>query len=61
MGSNPQNKFWGVHRRFQAKLANAKNVHIIQKCIDSNQILHNDKEHQMPFVGGPNTRIKNSR
>ena len=25
-------------------------------CIDSNQILHSDKDHQMPFVGGPNTR-----
>jgi len=24
-------------------------------CIDSNQTLHSDKDHQMPFVGGPNT------
>jgi len=23
--------------------------------IDSNQILHSDKDHQMPFVCGPNT------
>ena len=29
--------------------------------IDSNQILHSDKHHQMPFVGGPNTRITNPR
>jgi len=27
--------------------------------IDSNQILHSDKDHQMPFVYGPNTRITN--
>ena len=30
-------------------------------CIDSNQILHSDKDHQMPFMGGPNTRITNPR
>ena len=30
-------------------------------CIDSNQILHSDKDHQMPFVGGPHTRITNTR
>ena len=29
--------------------------------MDSNQILHIDKDHQMPFVGGPNTRITNPR
>ena len=30
-------------------------------CIDSNQILHSDKNHQTPFVGGPHTCITNSR
>jgi len=30
-------------------------------CIDFNQILHSDKYHQMPFVGGPDTRITNAR
>ena len=30
-------------------------------CIDSNQILHSDKDHQMPFVGGPHTRVTNPR
>ena len=30
-------------------------------CIDSNQILHSDKDHQMPFVSGPNTHITNPR
>ena len=29
-------------------------------CIDSNQILHSDKDHQMPFVGGHDTRITKS-
>jgi len=31
-------------------------------CIDSNQILHSDKDHQMPFAGGPpNIHITNPR
>jgi len=30
-------------------------------CMDSNQILHSDKGHQMPFVGGLNIRITNPR
>ena len=30
-------------------------------CIDSNQILHSDKDHQMPFVCGHHTRITNRR
>jgi len=29
--------------------------------LDSNQILHSDKDYQMPFVGGPNTRTTNPR
>jgi len=45
-------QFWGVNMHFQTKLANSKNVHYYQNyCIDSNQILHSDKDHQMPFVG----------
>ena len=58
---NPQ--FWGMNKRFQAKLAKSKNVHIIKTidCIDSYQILYSDKDHQMPFVGGPHTRIINPR
>ena len=30
-------------------------------CIDYNQILHSDKDHQLPFVGGPNILQTNSR
>jgi len=29
--------------------------------MDSNQILHSDKDHQMPFVGGPNKRFTDPR
>ena len=29
--------------------------------LDSNLILHSDKDYQMPFVGGPNTRTTNPR
>jgi len=30
-------------------------------CIDSNKILHNDKDHQVLFVGGPNVSQMNQR
>ena len=57
---NPQ--FWGVNRCFQAKLATSKKRAYYQNyCIDFNQILHSDKGHQRPFVGGPDTRITNPR
>jgi len=38
-------------------------MHIFHRnyCIDSNQILHSDKDHQIPIVGGPNKRITNLR
>ena len=52
--------FGGVNRRFQAKLVKWKNMHQ-NYCIDSNQILHSDKDHEMPSVGGPNTHITNPR
>jgi len=38
-----------------------KRAYFQNYCIDSNQILHSDKDHQMPFVGGPHTRITNPR
>ena len=34
---------------------------VLQCGIDSNQILHSDRDHQMPFEGGLNTRITNPR
>ena len=30
-------------------------------CIDAIQILHSAKDHQMPFVGDPNTHVRNPR
>ena len=38
-----------------------KHAYYQNYCVNSNQILHSDKDHQMPFVGGPNTRITNPR
>jgi len=35
-------------------------LHIIETTA-SNQILHSDKDHQMPFIGGQNTRIANPK
>jgi len=55
-------QLWGVNRSFQAKLAKIeKRAYYQNYFIDSNQILHSDKDHQMPFVGGPHTRITNPR
>jgi len=57
-----KSQFWGVNRHFQAKLAkSAKRAYYQNYCIDSNQILHSDKDHQMPFVGGPDMHITNPR
>jgi len=33
-----------------------KHAYYQNYCIDSNQILHSDKDQQVPFVGGPNTQ-----
>jgi len=55
-GENPKETFGGMNRRSQAKLAKiTKCAHYQNYCIDSNQILLSNKDHQMPFVGGPNT------
>jgi len=48
---------------FQAKLVKYQRMHIIETtaCIDSNQILHNDKYHQILVMGDPNMHITNPR
>ena len=46
---------------FKPNSRNQKSAYYQNYCIDSNQILHSDKDHQMPFVGGPHTRITNPR
>jgi len=45
-----------VNRLFRAKGAKYLNY-----WTDSNQILHNDRHHQVVFVGGPNTCPTNPR
>jgi len=52
----PQNpNFWGVNRRFQAKLEKILKVSCYRNsCIDFDQILHDDGDHQVVVVGGPN-------
>ena len=46
---------------FKPNSRNKKRAYYQNYCIDSNQILHSDKDHQMPFVGGPPTPITNPR
>ena len=38
-----------------------KRAYYQNNCIESNHFLHSDKDHQMPFVGGPHTRTTNPR
>ena len=47
--------FSSLNRKI-SKLAYYRNY-----CIDSNQIMHSQKDHQMHFVDGSNTRITNPR
>jgi len=52
-GHIPQNPSWGRERHFEAK--SAKLAYYCNYCIDSNQILYNDKVHKVHIVGGLNT------
>jgi len=48
--------------RFEVKRVKSKNMMpIIKTTASTNQSLHSVKDHQMPFVGGPNTHITNSK
>ena len=52
----------GVSRHFQAISRKLLQLAYYQSYrIDSHQILHSDKDHQMPFVGGPNICITNPK
>ena len=57
----PQNpNFGGVNRRFPAKLLKSKNMHIIKTTASIPTKFfaqRSDKDHQMPFAGGPNTHV----
>ena len=55
----PPQKKGGVNRRFQAKVRILKLAYYRNYRIHSNQILHIDKDHQTPFVGGPVTHTTN--
>jgi len=51
---------WAWTGVFKPNLQNIKTCILLKVknyCIDSNQILHSDKDRQMPFMGAPNTRI----
>jgi len=60
-GQIPQNTFGAVNRHFQTKWAKSKIVYIIETTapIPTNQVLHNNKDQQRLFAGGPNTCITN--
>ena len=59
----PENPNFGdVNRRFQAKLEKILKVSCYRNsCIDFDQILHNDGDHQVVVVGGPNRHPTNPR
>jgi len=53
-----------MNKHFQAKHAKYWNFHTIKTmvyCIDSNQILHNDRNHKVLFLGGSNMSQTNPR
>jgi len=54
----PHAYFWGVNRRFQVKRAKYYNLHIIQIIASiPTKFCTTIKDHQVPFVGGPNMDI----
>jgi len=57
----PKNYFTVLIDSFKPNRQNVlKNTHdVMEYYIDSNQLLHNDKDQQMLIVGGPNTRTTN--
>jgi len=57
---NPNSR--SANRHFHAKHAKSKkHAYYKNYRIDSNQILHNNKDHEILFLGGPNTHITNQR
>jgi len=53
MGQIPQQNpnIWGANSRFQAKRAKKFKLSYFRNyCTDWNQIVHNDKDRQVPFV-----------
>jgi len=60
---SPENpNFWGTNMHFQAKSGKILKVSCYRNsCIDFNHILHNDGDHQVVVVGGPNMCPTNPR
>ena len=60
---SPENpNFWCVNRRFKAKRAKYWKFHVIETTASiSTKFLHNDRDHQVVVVGGPNRRPTNPR
>jgi len=53
---SPQKTIWEREKAFTGLMHKIlKPAYYQNYCIDSNQILHNTKDHQVLIVGGPNT------
>jgi len=50
-----------THTLIGDRSASQKRAYYRNHCIDSNQILHNDKDRRVLFARGPNTRTTNPR
>ena len=55
----PNPNFWGVKWFFKPTHKMIKPAYYRNRCIDSSQFSHSDKDHQVLFVGGPNTLTTN--
>jgi len=62
-GSNsPKPQFWGCEWAFSSQMCEKFKLSYFRNyCINCNQILHNDKNRQVPFVGGSNMAQTNPR
>jgi len=55
-GQTPKKTILGCEQVFSSQTREIEKLAYYQNyCIDSNQILHSHKDHQMPFVCGPDT------
>ena len=60
-GHIPKTQFWAWIGVDKPNSQNRKTCILSKLLTDSNQILHSDKDHQMPFVSGPKMSIINPR
>ena len=58
----PKPQFWGREQAFSSLTHKIiKPAYYRNQCIDSSNFLHIDKDHQVLFVGGPNTVTTNPK